>query len=68
MDNKADKDDPKKTPEIIDLPEGKRDEIKARFETGSILEEDKKIILLILATYAWLSRANSFTPHLNNRL
>ena len=56
MDNKADKDDPKKTPEIINLPEGKLDEIKARFETGSILEEDKKIILLILSTYAWLYR------------
>ena len=46
----------KKTPEIINLPEGKLDEIKARFETGSILEEDKKIILLILSTYAWLYR------------
>ena len=46
----------KKTPEIINLPDGKLDEIKARFEAGSILEEDKKIILLILSTYAWLCR------------
>jgi hypothetical protein len=43
----------KKKPEIINLPEGKLDEIKSRFEAGSILEEDKKIILLILSTYSW---------------
>lgn len=46
----------KKSPEIINLPAGKLDEIKTRFESGSILEEDKKIILLILSTYAWLYR------------
>lgn len=46
----------KKTPDIINLPEEKLDEIKTRFEAGSILEEDKKIILLILSTYAWLYR------------
>ena len=46
----------KKTPEIINLPEGKLDEIKTRFETGVVLEEDKKIILLILSTYSWLHR------------
>ena len=46
----------KKSPEIINLPEGKLDEIKSRFESGSILEEDKKIILLILSTYSWLYR------------
>jgi hypothetical protein len=39
----------KKSPEIINLPEGKLDEITTRFESGSILEEDKKIILLILS-------------------
>lgn len=46
----------KKSPEIINLPAGKLDEIKTRFAAGSILEEDKKIILLILSTYAWLHR------------
>ena len=46
----------KKTPEIINLPAGKLDEIKTRFEEGLILEEDKKIILLILSTYSWLYR------------
>ena len=46
----------RKSPEIINLPAGKLDEIKTRFEAGSILEEDKKIILLILSTYAWLHR------------
>ena len=44
----------KTTPEIINLPAGKLDEIKTRFEEGFILEEDKKIILLILSTYSWL--------------
>lgn len=46
----------KTTPEIINLPAGKLDEIKTRFEEGFILEEDKKIILLILSTYSWLYR------------
>lgn len=46
----------KKTPEIISLPEGKLDDIKNRVTAGALLEEDKKIILLILTTYAWLQR------------
>ena len=46
----------RKSPEIINLPEGKLDEIQTRFEAGTSLEEDKKIILLILSTYAWLHR------------
>jgi len=46
----------KEPPEIINLPAGKLDEIKTRFEEGFILEEDKKIILLILSTYSWLYR------------
>ena len=46
----------KKTPEIINIPAGKLDEVQARFEAGAILEEDKKIILLILSTYTWLYR------------
>lgn len=46
----------RKSPEIINIPEGKLNEIKTRLESGSILEEDKKVILLILSTYAWLYR------------
>jgi len=46
----------RKSPEIINLPEEKLNEIKTRLESGSILEEDKKVLLLILSTYAWLYR------------
>jgi hypothetical protein len=46
----------RKSPEIINIPEGKLNEIKTRLESGSILEEDKKVILLILSTYSWLYR------------
>jgi hypothetical protein len=46
----------RKSPEIINIPEEKLSEIKTRLESGSILEEDKKVILLILSTYAWLYR------------
>jgi hypothetical protein len=46
----------KTIPEILNPPDGKLDEIKTRFEAGSILEEDKRIILLILSTYSWLYR------------
>ena len=45
-----------KKPEIINLPAGKLDEIKIQLAASSILEEDKKIILLILSTYSWLYR------------
>jgi len=46
----------RKSPEIINLPEDKLNEIKTRLESGSILEEDKKVLLLILSMYAWLYR------------
>ena len=46
----------RKSPEIINLPTGKLDEIKTQVAASSILEEDKKNILLILSTYAWLYR------------
>lgn len=46
----------RRSPEIINIPEGKLNEIKTRLESGSILEEDKKVILLILSTYSWLYR------------
>src|SRR3990167_11402834 len=46
----------RKSPEIINIPEGKLNEITTRLESGSIFEEDKKVILLILSTYSWLYR------------
>ena len=45
-----------KKPEIINLPAGKLDEIKTQLAASSILEEDTKIILMILSTYSWLYR------------
>jgi hypothetical protein len=51
----------KKTPELIDLPENTLDEIKSRITTGTLLEEDKKIIVVILTSYAWLLRQLQFT-------
>ena len=45
-----------KKPEIVNLPAGKLDEIKARVETNTVLDEDKKIIIIVLSTYAWLHR------------
>lgn len=58
----------KKTPEIINLPAARLDEIKTKFETGAILEEDKKIILLILSTYSWLLRVFSAFSRFNVNL
>jgi hypothetical protein len=46
----------KNTPEVINLPAGQLDEIKTRLAASPILEEDKKIILLILTSYGWLYR------------
>ena len=51
----------KKTPELIDLPEDTLDGIKSRITTGTLLEEDKKIIVVILTSYAWLLRQLQFT-------
>jgi hypothetical protein len=53
---------PKKShPELIDLPEATLDLIKSRINTGTLLEEDKKIIMVILTSYAWLVRQLQFT-------
>jgi hypothetical protein len=40
----------KNTPEVINLPAGQLDEIKTRLAASPILEEDKKIILLIFTS------------------
>lgn len=46
----------KKSPDIINLPEEALDAIKSRIEAGTVLEEDKQIILSIMCTHTWLSR------------
>lgn len=46
----------RQSPEIINLSEDKLNEIKTRFESGSILDDDKKIILSILSGYLWIQR------------
>jgi hypothetical protein len=51
----------KNTPELIDLPEDTLDGIKSRISTGTLLEEDKKIIMVILTSYAWLLRQLKYT-------
>jgi hypothetical protein len=51
----------KDTPELIDLPEDTLDAIKSRISTGTLLEEDKHLIVIILTSYAWLMRQLQFT-------
>jgi len=58
----------KQKPEIINLPEGKLDEISSRLLTTSMSDDDKKIILTILTTYAWLTRQLRSTKLTINRL
>lgn len=51
----------KKTPELIDLSEATLDEIKSRITLSTLLEEDKKVIVVILSSYAWLLHQLQFT-------
>lgn len=46
----------RKAPEIVNLSTQELDGIKARLESNTIQDEDKKIILLILSAYLWLQR------------
>jgi hypothetical protein len=46
---------------VIDLPEDTLDVIKSRISTGTLLEEDKKIIVVILTSYVWLLRQLQYT-------
>ena len=43
-----------KTPEIISLSDDALEKIKSRVSSGIVLEDDKAIILSILATHQWL--------------
>lgn len=58
----------KKKPEIIDLPEGKLDEIKSQLMSVSMPDDNKNIVLTILSTYAWLTRQLSSTKLTIRRL
>jgi len=43
-----------KTPEMIDVSSEQLEGINARISSSALLEEDKRVVLLILSTYAWL--------------
>lgn len=44
----------KKTPEMMDISAQQLADINARISSNSLLEEDKRVILLILSAYAWI--------------
>src|SRR5437016_3646904 len=44
----------KSSPELIDLPTEAFEEIQSRISSSALLEEDKKIVLIVLGTYSWL--------------
>lgn len=46
----------KQPPEIINLSEDELDLLQSRLASGSLLEDDKKIIMSIVTTYSWLIR------------
>ena len=58
----------KKSPEIIDLPVEELEGIKSRISSGVLLEEDKKIVLTIISTYAWLLHQLQSSKFTLNRL
>lgn len=58
----------KKSPEIIDLPVEALEGIKSRIGSGTLLEEDKKIVLAILSTYSWLLHQLQSSKFTLNRL
>lgn len=43
-------------PEVINLSEGRLDQIKSQLLATSLPEDDKKIVVTILTTYVWLTR------------
>ena len=51
----------KNTPEFIDISDTKLDDIKARITSGSLLDEDKRIILVIMVAYTWMLRQLEYT-------
>jgi len=44
----------KQSTEIIDLSDAELEGIKARIASGSLLEEDKSVILVIISAYVWI--------------
>ncbi len=43
----------KNTPEMIDISMQQLSDINARISSSSLLEEDKRVIVLVLSAYAW---------------
>jgi|SRR5665811_707848 len=44
----------KNTPEMLDISAQQLSDINARISSNSLLEEDKRIIVLVLSAYAWI--------------
>ena len=44
----------KNTPEMIDISAQQLSDINARISSNSLLEEDKRVIVLVLSAYAWI--------------
>jgi|GEM_PF-1705054 len=44
----------KNTPEMLDISAQHLLDINARINSNSLLEEDKRVILLVLSAYAWI--------------
>ena len=44
----------KNTPEMLDISEQQLSDINARISSNSLLEEDKRVIVLVLSAYAWI--------------
>lgn len=44
----------KNTPEMLDISAQQLSDINTRISSSSLLEEDKRVILLILSVYAWI--------------
>ena len=44
----------KNTPEMMDISMQQLSDINARISSSSLLEEDKRVIVLVLSAYAWI--------------
>jgi hypothetical protein len=57
-----------KKPEIIEIPIGALEEIKLRINSAALLEEDKRIVLVVLDSYSWLMKQLQSTKCTIHRL
>ena len=44
----------KNTPEMLDISAQQLSDINARISSNSLLEEDKRVIVLVLSAYVWI--------------